>query len=172
MTNNISFKLVPAAQRGVAALEFALVCTLFLLLFFGIASYGALMVVQQSLSLAAQEGARAMLQATLAPSPSTTPNDMACQAVARSVEWLTNFRKGLGLPPITCTPSVVACSYSATLSCGIVEVTYVNYRTFPLIPDLLPLGTWLEAVMGSGVNWIPTNLRAQGMVQIGAPSTV
>lgn len=48
-------------QRGAAAIEFALVITLFLVILFGVISYGSLFWVQQRLSQAAGEGARVAL---------------------------------------------------------------------------------------------------------------
>lgn len=155
-------------QRGVAALEFALVGTVFIVILFGVASYGALFVVQQSLSRAAQEGARAYLQASIAPSQGSTPSAMACEAVAKSVEWLTLFRQGMGQPPIGCVSGIRACTYSSALTCGVVDVVYADYRTYPLIPEMVPLGAWLGALIGNGADWIPTNLTARGTVQIGA----
>ena len=158
-------------QRGVAALEFSLVCMLFLLIFFGIASYGALLVVQQTLSRAAQEGARAMLQASIAPSPTATPSAMGCSAANASMVWLNQFRQTLGQGPVICAPTIQPCTYSAVLTCGTVEVTYANYRNYPLIPELVPLGAWLETVFGPGSNWIPLNLTSRGTVQIGATAS-
>lgn len=158
-------------QRGIAALEFSLVCMIFLLIFFGIASYGGLLVVQQTLSRAAQEGARAMLQASISPSQTVTPSAMGCAAAAASMVWLNQYRQTLGQSPIACAPTIQACSYSAALTCGTVEVTYANYRNFPLIPELVPLGAWLETVFGPGSNWIPLNLTSRGTVQIGATAS-
>jgi Flp pilus assembly protein TadG len=158
-------------QRGVAALEFSLVCLLFLFIFFGIASYGALLVVQQTLSRAAQEGARAMLQASIAPSQTTTASAMGCSAANASMVWLNQFRQTLGQGPVACAPTIQPCTYSPLLTCGTVEVTYANYRNYPLIPELVPLGAWLETIFGPGSNWIPLNLSSRGTVQIGATAS-
>jgi Flp pilus assembly protein TadG len=161
----------PGRQRGVAALEFSLVCLVFLLISFGIASYGALLVVQQSLSRAAHEGARAMLQASIAPSQSATASAMGCSAANASVAWLNQFRQTLGQGPVLCAPSIQPCTYSSVLTCATVEVTYANYRNYPLIPELVPLGAWLETLFGPGSNWIPLNLTSRGTVQIGATAS-
>lgn len=158
-------------QRGVAALEFGLVASMFLVLLFAIASYSGLFVAQQALSRAAQEGARALLQASIAPSQTVTPQAMACDAVARSVDWLTLYRRGLGLQPISCVSVFEPCSYSAAAICGRVEVVYANYRAYPLIPELLPLGTILSIFTGSADGWIPLDLAARSTVQIGANPT-
>lgn len=155
-------------QRGIAALEFSLVATLFLVILFGIASYSGLFVVQQALSRAAQEGARAMLQAAIAPSQSSSPQVSACDAVARSVDWLTTYRRGLGLQPVTCVSVYEPCAYSAAAVCGRVDVIYANYRAFPLIPELVPMGRLLGLLSGDTESWIPLDLAARSTVQIGA----
>jgi Flp pilus assembly protein TadG len=49
-------------QRGAYALEFALVFPVFFVLFYGVLSFGLIFTVQQSLTLAAEDGARASLR--------------------------------------------------------------------------------------------------------------
>lgn len=49
----------PAARRGVAAVEFAIVAPLFLVLMLGVIEYGRMLVVQQVVMEAAREGVRA-----------------------------------------------------------------------------------------------------------------
>lgn len=49
----------PARQRGVAAIEFALVTLLFVTLFYGVVTFGAALYTQQAVSRAASDGARA-----------------------------------------------------------------------------------------------------------------
>lgn len=46
-------------QRGATAVEFALVFPLFFLIFYAIVTFGLIFAVQQNLTLAATEGARA-----------------------------------------------------------------------------------------------------------------
>ncbi|MFM9925326.1 TadE/TadG family type IV pilus assembly protein [Variovorax sp. H27-G14] len=50
----------PTAQRGVAAVELALVMTTVLLLLYGVVSFGAVLYAQQVVSRAAEDGARAI----------------------------------------------------------------------------------------------------------------
>ncbi len=52
-------------QRGVAAIEFAFVFTVLLLVVYGIATFGAVLYIQQVVSRAAEDGARAV---TMLPS--------------------------------------------------------------------------------------------------------
>lgn len=49
-------------QRGTYALEFALIFPIFFALFYGVLSFGLIFTVQQSLTLAAEDGARASLR--------------------------------------------------------------------------------------------------------------
>ncbi|HBL65295.1 MAG TPA: hypothetical protein DDZ58_04430, partial [Achromobacter sp.] len=50
------------AQRGSYALEFALVFVVFFLVLYGILTYGLVFLAQNSVTLAAQDGARKVLQ--------------------------------------------------------------------------------------------------------------
>jgi len=52
--------LARARQRGLAAIEFALTFTILLLVFYGIATFGAVLYTQQVISRAAEEGVRAV----------------------------------------------------------------------------------------------------------------
>jgi Flp pilus assembly protein TadG len=157
-----------AKQTGIAALEFALVVTLFFGLLFGVVSYGAAFLVQQSLSRAAQEGARAMLQASLAPGQPVAPATMACEAVTNSLQWLNAYRQKMASGPVSCVPGVpAACSYGTNLQCASVVVTYSDYRSYPLIPDLLPLGNWLASAWGNKDGFMPKDLSATATVQMG-----
>jgi len=158
-----------SVQRGVAAIEFALVCVLLLIVLFGIVSYGGLFVAQQSLSRAAEEGARVALQSVLAgPSNGQPSQSDACGAVARSVDWLTQHRAALGQGPVACQlRPPQACSYAADLRCVSLVVTYADYRRYPLVPELLPLGSWLQSLFGRETAWIPQNLSAVATVQLG-----
>ena len=49
----------PRGQRGIAAVEFALVFGLLLMMLYGIATFGAAFYIQQAVSRAAEDGARA-----------------------------------------------------------------------------------------------------------------
>lgn len=48
-------------QRGVAAIEFALIFSLLLTFIYGIATFGAVLYTQQAVSRAAEDGARALM---------------------------------------------------------------------------------------------------------------
>lgn len=68
-----------SCQRGVAAVEFALVFSFLFLLLYGIATFGAALYTQQVVTRAAEDGARAI--SMLPPSPPLVENDARIRAV-------------------------------------------------------------------------------------------
>jgi len=112
-------------EEGAAALEFALVLPLLLLIVFAIISYGYMFSVRQALTQAAAEGARA---AAVAPSNQSTA---ATSAVNNA---LSGYSMTCGSGGLTCTPVQAACG-SAT--CMSVTVSFA-YRTHNPLPSLLP----------------------------------
>jgi len=157
-----------SSQRGAAAIEFALVSGVFFVMLYFIVSYGAVFIVQQSLSRAAAEGARTLLASqfttvtgtagpgtsTLSVSNTATPEQLGRDAAARAVAWLSSFRQARSLPPIV--PQVVAgANCAAGMSCRTVTVSYPDYHTYPLVPSLLPASV------------MPQTLTASATVQLG-----
>lgn len=55
----------PYRQRGVAAIEFAFTFTFLFLVIYGIATFGSVLYVQQAVSRAAEDGARALSQPSM-----------------------------------------------------------------------------------------------------------
>jgi Flp pilus assembly protein TadG len=137
-------------QRGAAAIEFAIVFPLFFMIFYGIITYGLIFVAQQSLTLAAQEGARAALRAATA-----NPGDVACNTAKNVANWL-----GTGPTGVACSaPAAFNCPYPAgntTTKCLKVTVTY-PYRYNPLIPLLL--GSLMNVA-------VPTTIGSSATVQL------
>ncbi|XAH24545.1 TadE/TadG family type IV pilus assembly protein [Xylophilus sp. GW821-FHT01B05] len=115
--------------RGATAIEFAIIFPVFFLIFYAIVTYALIMVAQQSLTLAASEGARAMLRyQTSLPARQTT----ACNVAQASLTWLPQT-------PLCPTPTLVTSQASCTVAgyaCYSVVVTY-NYAAAPLVPPLL-----------------------------------
>jgi Flp pilus assembly protein TadG len=126
-------RLVPRNERGAAAVEFALVLPLLVLLFAGVAELGRLYYLQATLSGAAREGARVMaLQNNAATAIA------AVRSAAGSVA-LTDAQ-------IAVTPATGACRYIATAPMqASVTVTF----TTPLVSGVF--GTVPLTVHGSGV---------------------
>jgi len=157
------FPARPARQRGIAAIEFALVCGVFFLMFYFIVTYGAIFVVQQSLSRAAAEGARALLTIEFTTagvngvraSAVVKPEQLGRDAAARVVTWLSDFRQTRAQPAIA--PEVsTASSCSVGMACKTVTVSYPDYGSYPLIPTLLPASA------------MPHSLKASATVQLDA----
>lgn len=142
-----------AARRGSAAIEFAIVFPVFFFVLYAIVTYSMVFLTQQSLTAAAEEGARAALVWQQAGSAGGALSARAQQACARAtsvVSWL----------PVaaTCTNAIstapAGCSNNAEMDCIQVTLTYA-YGTSPLVP-LLPL---LDLV-------VPQSLVGRATVQI------
>jgi hypothetical protein len=125
-----------AAQRGTAAIEFAMVFPLFFLVLYAIVTYSMVFLTQQSLTAAAEEGARAALVWQSASNPGaalTARAGQACDRASSVVSWLP-------VAP-TCVNAIstapAGCSNNPNMDCIQVTLTYA-YGTSPLVP-LLPL---------------------------------
>ena len=132
-------------QRGVVAIEFALIflfglLPLLLLMISGVLIFAA----KQSLTLAADNGARAALQY------STNRETTACQVAQQSMQWLLTF-SGVTAPDCTDGPIVVttiACPSNANLSC-VQVVTSFDYNAHPFIPGTQTVYRWLLGTISS-----------------------
>lgn len=124
----------PHGQDGAAAVEFALVSTLFLMLLFGIITFGLVFALNHTLSHAAAEGARS----ALTPSAGTTTEDAAEAAAQTRLGWL-----GDGA---TVQASVDPCASDPGRECVQVVTSY-DYVTNPLVPPLPGLGLVMPDVM-------------------------
>ncbi|MCW3479239.1 pilus assembly protein [Neisseriaceae bacterium JH1-16] len=145
------------AQRGTSAIEFALIFPVLFAIFYGIVSYGLILAAQQSLTLAAEEGARAALRYQPAVSQGaalTARAAAACQTAQSIINWLPNGYVAGG-----CTSVVSPCAFDATLQCIQVALNY-NYAKNPLVPPLPFFGVIL-----------PANLLGVATVQLN-PATI
>nr|WP_250494552.1 MULTISPECIES: TadE family protein [unclassified Caballeronia] len=137
-------------QRGNVAVEFAIVFPLFFLIFYAIVTYSLVFVAQQSLTLAAEEGARAALRyqanATSIDDALARRGSAACQTAQGLSNWLA------GLAQCTATPA--PCTYDGSLRCIQVTLAYA-YAQKPLVPTLPLIGLAL-----------PDSLVARAMVQL------
>lgn len=141
----------PAKQAGGAAIEFAVVFPLFFMIFYAIVTYGLIMVAQQSITLAAEEGARAALRFAADNAARDTNAQNAAIGTGSAAAWLADrldFDGGL----------LESCPYSVgTSRCYRVTVTYPDYRTNPLVP--LIIGPLMGVV-------VPEQLSSTAVVQI------
>lgn len=116
--------------RGSTAIEFAIIFPVFFLIFYAIVTYALIMTAQQTLTLAASEGARAMLryQSTLA-----ARQDAACQVARAPLTWLP--QPALNCSATTQVTGQASCTATG-YACYAVVVTY-DYAGSPLVPPLL-----------------------------------
>jgi Flp pilus assembly protein TadG len=121
------------SQRGAAALEFALVFPVLLLLLVGIVDFGMLMSTQSVVANAAREGAR-----TAALSNNSIASQNAVKAAIAGLPGATNA--GTTVTVVCTTAAGAACNFSDTTpdTGGTVTVT-LNYVHTWLSPVLLGL---------------------------------
>ncbi|KVD39787.1 pilus assembly protein TadE [Burkholderia ubonensis] len=132
-------------QRGATAVEFALVFPLFFVIFYALVSYGLIFAIQQNLTLAATEGARAALNyVPEANGQGAQALQDRASAARRAAQNLTRWLPNVVVP----APSSAACSYDASMYCVTVTVTY-PYAQYPLVPSLPLLGFVLPSALTS-----------------------
>ena len=140
------------ARQGVVAVEFAIVFPIFFLIFYAVVTYGLIFAAQQTLTLAAAEGARAAVRYPVQLSANTSQlvarKSAACAMANSAVEWLRKIGSGLGAT--TCVDSApgnaagiyvyagncTGMAASTVFSCVNVRINY-SYASSPLIPRLL-----------------------------------
>ena len=140
-------------QNGAAAVEFALVAPLLLLLVFGVISYGYMLSFRQALSQGAAEGARA---AAVSPYPAAADKETAalnaindalnvnaygitCTGVAAG----SSLKKD-GVVVGTCSVTTAACESDPTKDCVTVALDY-HYKDHPLLPNFPGVGLVLPS---------------------------
>lgn len=138
-------------QAGNSAIEFAIVFPVFFIIFYAIVTYGLIMVAQQSITLAAEEGARAALRYAATDEARDTHAENAAIGTGSAAAWLADRLDFDGT-------LLASCPYTADASrCYRVTVTYPDYRENPLIP--LILGPLMGVV-------VPDQLSSTAVVQI------
>lgn len=128
-------------QRGVIAVEFALVFTIFFTLLYAIVGFGIILVSKQTLTLAAEEGARAALRYPGIGNSTAVRLANARAAAEAASAWLP----AAGRVPATALAE--SCSYGA-LVCVRVNVRY-NYAARPLLPNLPLFGMIFPSMLDS-----------------------
>ncbi|WP_426703275.1 pilus assembly protein [Rhodanobacter sp. Col0626] len=128
------------SQRGVVALEFALVflfgmLPLLLLTVSGVLIFAA----QQSLTLAAANGARAALRHGTTGSIAER-RQSACQVAAQSMAWLLTFSGST--PDCTNAPIVVTSATCDGVTCVTVATSF-DYDKHPFLPGTAIVYGWV-----------------------------
>lgn len=129
------------AEGGVAAIEFGIVFMLFFAILWGILTYGFIFAAQQTLTLAAENGARAALR--YQPAGSQAGAIAARVAAAQqdgenSVQWLKAFNANY-YPANYVQAAEQPCTYNGNLICFTVQVSY-PYAQAPLFPPFPGFG--------------------------------
>lgn len=150
-------------DKGAAALEFALVAPLLLMVLLGIVSYGYMLSFRQGMSQGAAEGARAAAVAIAASTPAQKSavatlavNDalssygVTCVGATATVPG-TLVRDSVTVG--TCAVGIAACTNNTAVNCATVSLDYA-YRDHSLVP--LP---GLNVVM-------PSNLKYTAVAQV------
>jgi Flp pilus assembly protein TadG len=133
-----------ARQRGMSSIEFAIMLPVFLLVLYGIVSYGMIFAAQQALTLASEEGARAALQnqgvAQDIPQASATANVVSLKTAAALTACTSDLAWVVQLAPnnVACTVTTPANCPNAGMVCIQVNATYANYDQNPLVPSPWP----------------------------------
>ncbi|MEH3085899.1 MAG: pilus assembly protein [Xylophilus ampelinus] len=132
-------------QRGIAAVEFALIFPVFFVMLYAIVTYGVILATQQAITLAAAEAGRAALRypagATSSADSIALRRASACGAAQAQLAWLAGgLGAGCAASASAAGVSVQAsaCPYGtgAGVSCLTVTVRY-DYAGNPLLPRLL-----------------------------------
>lgn len=131
----------PRKQRGVAAIEFALLFMLFFVLFYALVSYAMAMLLQNSFQHAAEEGVRSALAvdplayASSAAYLSDGIEPRVRSTVGNSLDWLPSKAKTHVLGDGNANVDVALAGDVLT-----VRVSYDDYASDPLMPILtIPL---------------------------------
>lgn len=125
---------------GVAAIEFALVLPILLALVLGIVYYGMVLAVQQVLTLAAEEGARAALRYPLTSNGGTLANtiDLRVAAAAQTATNALPATIAANLQSSTAIAQAELCSAPAGAQCVRVTLNLPTQTMVPAIP-LVPV---------------------------------
>ena len=150
-------------QKGAAAIEFAIIFPIFFIIFYAVVTYGLIFAAQQTLTLAAAEGARAAVRYPSLPSGSGSTTkalqlqarlDAACATAGIATDWLKKMGAGLGSAACSTGVSNAAGLYATSGLCGTGSATFTastdptkvncvtmqinyNYASAPFVPRLL-----------------------------------
>jgi Flp pilus assembly protein TadG len=147
-------------EAGASAIEFAFVLPVFLILLYGIASYGLAFALSQVLTFAAEEGARAVVAADPAePDYLDTAADLARTTVAERLAWLPASQRAVILGADNANVGVTFEDHGSGVEAVTVTVRHASYAESPLIPVLILPG------IGS-IPPLPSQIGAQAQGRI------
>jgi len=147
-------------QRGIYALEWAIIFPVFFVLLYGVICYGLTFLVRESMQHAVEEGARAALR--YAPTWVDRETNVR-ETVAKALEWLpASIRPSAGNVKFTvCRVSTLedkSCTQDTILNGGLacdirtpclvlVSYTITDYRNHAIAPSIPGLGLVLPAAL-------------------------
>lgn len=149
-------------EGGLAALEFALVFPVFFLLFYGLITWAFVLILQESMTFAAQSGARAALAARYEDVPPAThlatATTLARDSVGRALDWMPPDWKERVLGADNGKVEVEVQNDGAG---GWVTVTvrYANFGATPVLPQITLLG-------GAKFPPVPNQLVGQAVLRL------
>ena len=148
-------------QEGVAAIEFALVITILLLICFAIVSYGMLMWTQQKVSHIAGDSTRVALQQSIVGNVNFRAD--ACNH-AQSMVSADLILSGLPADKVVCSipAQKTPCTWDANHQCLQLTLT-VTVSGLPLVSLVQSLGSFFSDDSNA---WMPDTLSATSVVQI------
>lgn len=154
---------VRRAQRGVYTVEFGLVFLVLFAVLYVILTYGLVFTAQQSLNLAAQDGARKALQWQNGSAALSARADAARDTALAQANWIALMSEA-PVQVVVCSASGMLSAAAATQCSGeplaadqIEVLVSFAYRQHPLIP-LLPF-------LGDAM--VPRQLQARATVYLG-----
>jgi Flp pilus assembly pilin Flp len=136
-------------ERGVAALEFAIVAQLLFILLYGMLSYGFVFALQHNLTQASADAARATI------SQPTTSSNAALALYAHDFA-VSELSFSMAKTYSSVTTAVINCPSDASIHCIDVKITY-PYSSHPLIPTFGLL---------SGL--YPSSVSAESILELGS----
>lgn len=149
-----------AQQQGATGIEFAVGFTMFFLVFYSLLYYTLVTLLQQGITQAAQEGARAVLQINLASFKNTQDYLNAATLLARtsvqqSVEWMPASVKqaitangGVSVNVVTPAPTVTIQTSTGAQNFAVQTLNVSIAVPRAALTDIMPvlsnsdLGTW------------------------------
>src|SRR5438128_5338970 len=144
----------PNAERGAVGVEAALTLPLLLILLFGLMEVGHLISVQQALTNAAREGARARV------TPYSQTSYLADTFVVK--DTVCSF---LTAASVTCDPTTVACD-------GAADETKICVNEDPYVPDSTTCPTNGNPVQGCTIVDVEVPYRPVVALFLGFSSTI
>ncbi len=126
-------------QRGAALVEFALTLPFLVLLIMGAFDLGWAVYINNSLAVAAREGARKSIVGVSSTGGPTVTNDMICNQARRGLQGLT-LNCIAGAPTDNTTPGIfINPGAMSDRGTGTVVQVTVRYKYVPITPVISPM---------------------------------